>query len=245
MSLQLLLGSYGLDVACFLWWIWKQPWISLGVSSSFLFWKYWEEMSTTVVHGLWNLWFGAAVFGTNLWVQLCIVVFFYFCNWYIILTWRVEMPWFEVLKSIDSTCTERERSFIPLQPPLDCFQWRHLPNSSQNYPPDVMSGQTCRSQLFAAEQGLSWQWGWDQPCFFFIPRDESWCSYWYVVVFVVWGLADETVLGSKSCQDGGDGCEACLLYVRRGACSLRQPELRIIFPRCLVTWCLLAFRRPW
>jgi len=69
------------------------------------------------------------------------------------------------------------RSFILFQPPLDCFQSRHLPNSSpivNPYSPDVMAGQKCRSQMFAAVHSLSWQRCGDQPGFPFISRDKSW-----------------------------------------------------------------------
>lgn len=38
-----------------------------------------------------------------------------------------------------------------------------------------------------------------------------------MVVFVVWGLADETVLRSTSCQDGGDEREACSFCISGGA----------------------------
>lgn len=71
-----------------------------------------RRMRATLVHRLWNLWFGAAVFGTNFWPQFYIVVFFCFCNWYIILIWRVEMLWFKMLKSIYSTCAERGALFL-------------------------------------------------------------------------------------------------------------------------------------
>lgn len=173
-------------------------------------------MSTTVVHRLWNLWFGAAMFGTNFWLQFYIVVFFCFCNWYVILTWRV---WNALIQNVKINwfylCREREALFYTSLPLTSSTE-----DICQIHPRWTLSPQTWRlgrrSQLFAAVQSLSWQWGGDQPCFPFISRDESWCWYWYVVVFVVWGLADEALLGSKSCQAGGDGCEACLLYVSWG-----------------------------
>lgn len=62
-------------------------------------------------HGLWNLWFG-----TNFWPQFCIGVFFCFCNWYIILIWRVETPSFKMLKSILLVQRERKALFLSSLP---------------------------------------------------------------------------------------------------------------------------------
>lgn len=197
MSLQVLLGFYGLDLAWFLWWIWKQLWISRGVSSSFLFSKYsGEEMRTTVMHRLSNLWFGAAVFGTNFWPQFCIVIFFCFCNWYIILIWRVEMPWIKTLKSIDSTCAEREKLYSSPASPwlLPVKTSAKFISDGEHLAPrhDVWADVQEPAVCSCTEPVLAMGGG--QPCFLLISRHKSWCWYWYVVVFfVVWGMADETV----------------------------------------------------
>lgn len=169
------------------------------------------------MHRLWNFWFGAAMFETNFWPQFCIVVFFCFCNWYIILIWRVDMPWFKTLKSIDSTCAERERSLIPLQPPpwlLPVKTSAKFISDGEHLAPrhDVWADVQEPAVCSCAEPVLAV--GGDQPCFPFISRDMSWCWSWYVLVSLVWGRAVETFLGSKSCQARGGGHEVC---------SLRQP----------------------